>query len=75
MKFTVIVKEDKKDGGYYAIVPELKGCFTQADTLDELKESVVEAIELTLGDREDYEDEFFAVWQMEIEKDATYANN
>ena len=37
MKFNVIIKEDKLDGGYIAYVPELKGCFTQADSLDELK--------------------------------------
>ncbi|WP_457564393.1 type II toxin-antitoxin system HicB family antitoxin [Caminibacter sp.] len=37
MKFNVIIKEDKLDGGYIAYVPELRGCFTQAVSLNELK--------------------------------------
>ncbi len=48
MRYSVIVEEDKLDGGYIAYVPNLKGCFTQADTLDELIENIIEAIELSL---------------------------
>ena len=32
------------DGGYWAEVPELPGCFTQGDTLDEVYHNLVEAI-------------------------------
>jgi predicted RNase H-like HicB family nuclease len=32
------------EGGYWAEVAELPGCFTQADTLDELYRNLTEAI-------------------------------
>ena len=32
------------EGGYWAEVPELPGCFTQGDTLDELYRNLTEAI-------------------------------
>jgi len=34
-----------EEGGYWAEVPSLPGCFTQADTLDDLKVRLAEAIE------------------------------
>jgi len=46
-EFTVVIEQD--DEGYYiADVPELKGCHTQARSLDELMERVKEAIQLCL---------------------------
>ena len=42
MKFDVVIH--KEDSGYWAEVPALKGCFTQADSIDELKSNVKEAI-------------------------------
>lgn len=47
MRYSVVIEEDKLDGGYIAYVPNLKGCYTQADTLDELKINIIEAIELS----------------------------
>ncbi|HEX3557479.1 MAG TPA: type II toxin-antitoxin system HicB family antitoxin [Thermoanaerobaculia bacterium] len=32
------------EGGYWAEVPELPGCFTQGDTLDEIYRNLPEAI-------------------------------
>ena len=46
-EFSVIVERDK-DGYYVASVPELRGCHTQARSLDKLMERVREAIELCL---------------------------
>jgi predicted RNase H-like HicB family nuclease len=47
--FTVIVEQD--DEGYYvATVPELRGCHTQAKSLDVLMRRVNEAITLCLAD-------------------------
>ncbi len=37
------------EGGYWAEVPALKGCFTQAETLGEIKVLVEEAIECHLS--------------------------
>jgi len=46
-EFTIVIEEDE-DGIYVASVPELKGCHTQAKTLDELRERIKEAIQLYL---------------------------
>lgn len=42
MKFDVILH--KEDNGYWAEVPALKGCFSQADTVEELKSNIKDAI-------------------------------
>lgn len=42
MKFDVVVH--KENTGYWAEVPALKGCFTQAETMEELQENLKEAI-------------------------------
>jgi predicted RNase H-like HicB family nuclease len=46
-EFNVIVERDT-DGYYLATVPELKGCHTQAKSLDSLLKRTREAIELCL---------------------------
>jgi len=45
--FTVLV-HDAEAGGYWAEVPELPGCASQGETLDELERNVTEAIEACL---------------------------
>lgn len=35
----------KEDGEYWAEVPALKGCFTQGETIDEIKKNIKEAID------------------------------
>jgi len=46
-KFTVVIERDE-DGFYVATVPTLRGCHTQAKTLDTLMKRMREAIELCL---------------------------
>ena len=46
-ELNVIVERDR-DGFYVASVPSLKGCHTQARSLDELMERIREAAELCL---------------------------
>lgn len=46
-EFSVIIEMDS-DGYFIATVPELKGCHTQAKSLDTLMERIREAIELCL---------------------------
>ena len=46
-EFSVVVQRDK-EGFYVARVPELRGCHTQARSLDKLMERIREAIELCL---------------------------
>ena len=45
--FTVIIERDS-EGYYVASVPELRGCHTQAKSLDALTDRIREAIELCL---------------------------
>lgn len=42
-RFKAIVHTEP-GGGYWAEVPELQGCFTQGDTLDEIYSNLTEAI-------------------------------
>ena len=46
MKVNVIIEKDKY--GYYAFCPELKGCHSQGNSLDEVLENIKEAIQLYL---------------------------
>ncbi|MGO9612461.1 MAG: type II toxin-antitoxin system HicB family antitoxin [Dissulfurispiraceae bacterium] len=46
-EFTVIIERDE-DGYYVSEVPELRGCHTQAKSLDKLMERTKEAIQLCL---------------------------
>ncbi len=46
-EFSVVVERDR-EGFYVASVPELRGCHTQAKSLDELMDRIREAAELCL---------------------------
>ncbi|MEA5581897.1 type II toxin-antitoxin system HicB family antitoxin [Nodularia harveyana UHCC-0300] len=46
-EFSVIIERDS-DGYFVASVPNLKGCHTQAKSLDELMKRIQEAIELCI---------------------------
>ncbi len=46
-EFTVVIEKDK-DGYFVGSVPALKGCHTQAKSLDELIERMKEAVQLCL---------------------------
>ena len=69
MKYSAVIEEDKLDGGYIAYVPALKGCFTQADTLDELKKNILEAIQIS--EDEDVPREILGIWEIDSSKNAT----
>ncbi|RLE13186.1 type II toxin-antitoxin system HicB family antitoxin [Candidatus Aerophobetes bacterium] len=45
-KVSVVIEKDEH--GYYAYCPELKGCQTQGDSLEEVLKNIREAIELYL---------------------------
>ncbi len=45
-KFNVVIEKD--EDGYYAYVPELEGCQSQGDTLDEVTANIQEAIAVYL---------------------------
>jgi predicted RNase H-like HicB family nuclease len=48
MKLKVIIHK-AKEGGYWAEVPSVPGCATQAETIDELLKNVREAVEACLS--------------------------
>jgi predicted RNase H-like HicB family nuclease len=53
MKANIVIEKDEY--GYYAFCPELKGCHSQGDSLDDVLLNIKEAIELyleTLSDEE-----------------------
>ena len=52
MKVKVIVHK-AEEGGYWAEVPSLPGCFTQGETLEELKQNLYEAVEGWLRTKEE----------------------
>ncbi|MDD2716802.1 MAG: type II toxin-antitoxin system HicB family antitoxin [Candidatus Wallbacteria bacterium] len=55
MSYKVSVILEKDDSGYYIFCPELKGCHSQGDTVEEALANIREAIDLyieTLDDEE-----------------------
>jgi predicted RNase H-like HicB family nuclease len=44
MKFTIVLKEDKIDGGYNVSCLTLPGCHSQGETVDEAVENIRDAI-------------------------------
>jgi len=53
-EFTLIIEKDE-DGIFIGSVPQLKGCHTQARTIDELLKRIKEAIELCIELEKDIE--------------------
>jgi predicted RNase H-like HicB family nuclease len=47
VQISVIIEKD--EDGYYAYCPQLEGCQTQGDTLEEVQENIKEAIEFYLS--------------------------
>ncbi len=66
-QFSVIIEQDQ-DGYYVASVPALRGCHTEAKSLDELSVRLKEAIELCLEveDNDAERLEFIGVQQVSI---------
>ena len=62
--YTAIVHEE--GGGYWAEVAGLPGCFTEADTLDELKVNLREAIGLYLESPDELYDESATTMQVAL---------
>lgn len=46
LKVSIVIEKDKH--GYYAYCPELDGCQSQGDTLEEVMDNIKEAVELYL---------------------------
>ena len=64
--FTVIIEQDE-DGYYVATVPNLKSCYTQAKTIEELYPRIKEVIELCLEVEAPTKMKFIGVQKIEVE--------
>ena len=64
-EFNVVIERDE-DGYFVASVPELRGCHTQARSLDVLMKRVKEAIQLCLEVEEPVSNEFIGIQRVAI---------
>lgn len=64
-EFSVVIEKDE-DGYYVASVPVLRGCHTQAKSLDVLMKRIREAIELCLEVEEPAATEFIGVQRVAV---------
>jgi predicted RNase H-like HicB family nuclease len=64
-EFDVVIERDK-DGYFVASVPALRGCHTQAKSLDVLMARVQEAIELCLEVEEPVSSQFVGVQRVTV---------
>ena len=69
MLFNAIIEKD--EAGYFAHVPELKGCVTQGKTYEEALVNIKEAAELYLESLEAdeirfFENRFFSITPIEV---------
>ena len=55
-EFYVIIERDE-DGYYVGEVPQLKACYSQGETIDELMENMKEVIALCLEEQEQEQEE------------------
>ena len=64
--FTVIIEKDE-DGVYIAEVPDLKGCYTQGETVEEVMKNIREVIEMCLEEQKDVpKHEFIGIQKIEV---------
>ena len=64
-EFNVVIEKDA-DGYFIASVPELRGCHTQAKSLDVLMKRIREAIELCLEVEQPIRNEFIGVQRIAV---------
>ncbi len=64
-EFSVVIERDA-DGYFVASVPALKGCHTQAKSLDQLMKRIREAIALCLEVEEPASTEFIGVQRVSV---------
>ena len=53
MKYTIIIHKDEQEGGFWGECPELPGCYSQGESVEELMKNIREAVELYLEDSEE----------------------
>ncbi len=65
-EFYVLIEKDE-DGYFVGEVPQLKGCYTQGKTLDELMRNMKEVIQLCLEEEtNESHSEFIGIHKIEV---------
>jgi predicted RNase H-like HicB family nuclease len=64
-EFSVVIERDE-DGYFVGSVPTLKGCHTQAKSLDVLMKRIKEAIELCLEVEKPISNEFIGIQRISV---------
>jgi predicted RNase H-like HicB family nuclease len=66
-EFYVLIEQDE-DGYFVGEVPQLRGCYSQGKTLDELMSNIREVIQLCLEEQPEIDElpEFFGVQKVVI---------
>jgi len=67
MKFYVVIEPDLESGGYVAECPELPGCVSQGETVDEALRNIKEAIEAYLESVKKHGESLPLVTEVEVE--------
>ena len=65
LEFSVVIEKDE-DGYFVASVPALRGCHTQAKSLDVLMERIKEAIALCLEVEEPAANQFIGIQRVAV---------
>ncbi|OQA43583.1 MAG: hypothetical protein BWY52_01833 [Chloroflexi bacterium ADurb.Bin325] len=65
LEFSVVIEKDE-EGYFVASVPALRGCHTQAKSLDVLMKRIREAIELCLEVQEPVTSEFIGIQRVSV---------
>jgi predicted RNase H-like HicB family nuclease len=66
-EFYVLIEQDE-DGYFVGEVPQLRGCYSQGKTLDELMDNIREVIQMCLKEQPEIDEvpEFFGVQKVVI---------
>ncbi len=64
-EFVVLIEKDE-NGTYIAEVPDLKGCYTQGDSVEEVMKNIKEVIEMCLEEQDTKPNEFIGVQKVEV---------
>ena len=65
MSYRVSIVIERDDHGYYAFCPELEGCQSQGDTLEEVLENIKEAVELYIETLSEDEVKLMSIGEVE----------
>ena len=66
--FTVLIEKDE-NGTYVAEVPDLKGCYTQGDSVEEVMKNIKEVIEMCLEEQNVTPNELIGIQKIEVNAD------